>query len=131
MQQFVLHRNFTLATTKGHRISFEKGKPTAVPDICVPDAVAIGAVPADGAPVDVIQEQVKAATQDDPMVRAADVLAAIKMICERNRRADFSASGAPKEAAVTQLTGYEVSKRERDDAWQAYHNARAEERAAA
>lgn len=124
MPNYVLHRSYTLATSKGHRIRFEKGKPVSIPPACVPDALAIGAVPEDGSPPDVIEDSKAPAVQADPAARASDVLEAIKLICERNQRADFSAAGAPKEAAVAKLVGYEVSKAERDAAWQAYHDMR-------
>jgi hypothetical protein len=57
MPEFTLHRNFVLRTTKGHAINFRKGKPTYVPPMCVPDAVAIGAQAVDG-DADVLGEEV-------------------------------------------------------------------------
>jgi hypothetical protein len=47
MPQFILHRNYVLRTTNGHAIGFVANEPTNVPEICVEDAVAIGARPVD------------------------------------------------------------------------------------
>lgn len=125
MPEFVLHRDFTLATTKGHRIAFTKDVPVHVPDVVVPDVVAIGAVPANGKPVDVVKEEVRPVTQDDPGRRASDVQSAIEMLVESNNRSDFAASGAPTIAAIAKITGYEISRKERDEAWQKYHDLKA------
>jgi hypothetical protein len=126
MPQYTLHRDYVLATTKGIRIAFEKDKPVYVPPHAVPDVVAIGALAVDGAPVDLTGEpEPKPQPEADATKRQADILEAIKMICERNQRLDFAASGAPKEAAIAKLTGYEVSRKERDLAWQAYHDLKA------
>ena len=45
----VLNRNYVLTTTKGHSVAFEKGKPTHVPPAIYQEALAIGAIPPDGA----------------------------------------------------------------------------------
>lgn len=120
-----LHRSYILATTKGARIAFEKDKPVYVPPHVVPDAIAIGAQAVDGEPVDVIEEKVLPIPEADAGKRQEAILSAIELICERNSRTDFSAAGAPKEAAIAKLTGYEVSRKERDQAWQTYHDAKA------
>ena len=126
MPKYTLHRTFTVATTKGHRIAFVKDVPINVPPQCVPDVLAIGAVAADGSNSDVIEEQVKPATQADPGKRESDILAAIQIICDRNERTDFMASGTPKEAAISRIVGYEVSKLERELSWRKYHELKAE-----
>lgn len=125
MPELVLHRDYTLATNKGHRVLFVKGVPVNVPTVVVPDAIAIGAVPVDGKPIEVIKEQARPMTQDDPSRRAADIQGAIELLVENNERNTFAASGAPTTAALSKLVGYEISRKERDEAWQKYHDLKA------
>ena len=46
--KLVLNRNYVLATTMGHSISFVKGEATHVPPLAFAEAIAIGAQPVDG-----------------------------------------------------------------------------------
>jgi hypothetical protein len=119
MPEFTLHRNFVLRTTKGHAINFRKGKPTYVPPMCVPDAVAIGAQALDG-DADVLGEEVAEPIPLTQPERDAKIREAIETMVGRNERNDFTGSGLPDIRKMNALTGFEVSKRERDRVWQAY-----------
>lgn len=126
MPQFTLHRNFVLRTTKGHTIKFVKGEPAWVPPFCVPDVVAIGAVPVEG-PVDILgDEQIEAPAPLTPDQREAKIRAAFETLLARNDRGDFTASGLPHSKKVSEIAGFEVPNRERDASWQAYMLAKAE-----
>lgn len=118
MPMMKLHRRFRLATTKGHCVQFEPDTPVYVPPAIVPDAVAIGALPIDG-PVDVVPEDApkpntgpaEAAERERALINAF-----AKLVTANERRA-FTAGGVPTAAAVEDLTGFEVSRREINDAW--------------
>lgn len=125
MPYFKLHRTHALRTTKGHTIQFVKGESVWVPPICVPDAVAIGAI--SDVDVDVIDDEPKPVVQMTPDERKAKIIAAFETLIERNARGDFSASGAPNTRKLEELCGFEVPNRERDAVWMAYTNEQAEE----
>lgn len=126
MPLFTLHRNFILRTTKGHTISFTKGEPVWVPPMCVPDAVAIGAVAVDG-DVDVLGEEAAPAAQLSGEEREKKLFAAFDTMLNRTERTDFTASGLPHVKKLTDMVGFEVTNRERDAAWQAYTQSKAEQ----
>lgn len=127
MPQFTLHRNYVLRTTKGHQIRFIKGKPTNVPPVCVPDAIAIGAQAVEGEKVkDVLGEEKKAAPSLTPEQRKAKVFEAFGIMKTRGERNDFTASGIPNAKRLPALTGFELTPQERDSYWQEYREAEQE-----
>ena len=123
----VLNRNYTLATTKGHVIAFEKGKPVNVPRAAYNDAIAIGAQPADGGDPDVLKDEKQDTTPQDPAERNPLILAAIVKLIDRNDREDFTAAGSPSVDAVTKEVGFKVSAKEIAGQWQEYHEKKAAE----
>lgn len=129
----VLGRKHVLATTKGHMIRFEKGLPVFVPEICVPDAVAIGASPAEGetAPDLIPNDAVVNVGPVDPTERAKELQAAIEKLVRANSRKDFTAAGLPSVEAMARVLGYDVPASERNTAWQAYNDLKAQAEAEA
>lgn len=125
MPYFTLHRNYILRTTKGHSIAFTKGAKAWVPPICVPDAVAIGAVPEDES-IDVLPAELAPKPELPADERKTRILAAIETLVARNERGDFTAAGMPHCKKLESLCGFEVYNRERDDVWMAYTKAKAE-----
>jgi hypothetical protein len=126
--KMVLGRSFTLATTKGHVIRFEKGVPVFVPPICIPDAIAIGAQPEDGSDPSELVKEPEAKTFDgpsDPVKREEALVDACKKIESMNARNDFTAAGVPSTDAMTRVTGFAVGAAERNKAWQAYSDLKA------
>lgn len=118
MPMMKLHRRFRLATTKGHAVQFEPDTPVYVPPPVVADAVAIGAVSVD--------ETVDITPKDPPKrntgpAEAADreraLINAFAKLVDANERRAFTAGGVPTTAAVEDLTGFEVSRKEINDAW--------------
>lgn len=118
MPMMKLHRRYRLATTKGHCVQFEPDTPVYVAPAIVSDAVAIGAVPVDEA-VDVIPKETPqrntgpAAAAD----RERELINAFTKLVAANERRAFTAGGVPTTAAVEDLVGYEVSRREVNEAW--------------
>lgn len=118
--KLVLNRNYTLTSTLGHSIEFVKGVPTHVPPAMYRAALEIGAMPADGESVDVLEDS-KPAAPIDPAERAELIMMAIKDIVARNEREDFTAAGAPSVQAVTKAVGFKVASSEIAAQWQLHH----------
>ena len=127
MPQFTLHRNFVLGTTKGHTIRFKKDTPTHVPDICVPDAVAIGAIGVEG-DTNVLPDEEKVAPILSPKERKVKIFEAFTTMKKRADRNDFTASGTPNAKKVATLTGFDLASKERDTYWQEYRTQEQEDK---
>lgn len=119
MPNFTLHRNHTLRSTKGHTITFVKGEPVWVPPVCVPEAVAIGAVPQETIP-DVLGAEAAPVVQMTLEDRDAAITKAFEFLLSRNERGDFNASGLPSIKKVSDIVGFDVTNSMRDQAWMAY-----------
>lgn len=122
MPFFTLHRNFALRTTKGFTVNFVKGQPTWVPPMCVPDAVAIGAVSDET--VDVLGEEEKPVVHLSPEERTQKLYEAFETLLARNQRGDFTASGLPHNRKIEELVNFDITNKERDTAWLAFTQAR-------
>lgn len=120
--KFVLMRNKTVATTKGHVIEFVKGEPTYVPPDAYDDVIAVGAIPEDELPE---PSQTKTDEPTDPGERQAAIFAAFEAIVLKNDREDFAASGAPAGKAVNARLGWGLPSQERLRAWNAYLESKA------
>jgi hypothetical protein len=119
MPLFVLHRNHILRPTNRPTLRFEKTRATHVPNICVADAVAIGAIAVDG-DVDVLGAEEAAPTPLTPDDRKAQIFAVFATMSGREERLDFTASGVPDAKRVAALTGFDVTARDRDKYWTEY-----------
>ena len=126
MPEFILNRNYTLRTTKGHIINFIKGAPTYVPPIVVPDVVALGAEAVD-AHEDVLGEEPIVKPELTPDAREAILIAAYPSMVAANKRNDFTGQGIPNIKSLSAIAGFTVDKRELDATWQKYLEAKAEE----
>ena len=126
----VLNRNYVLTTTKGHSVAFEKGKPTHVPPAIYQEALAIGAIPPDGADP-LVEEVIKTDNAPaDPTERAPLILAVIEKLVAENARDNFTAAGSPTVDAVSKLVGFKVQSKEIALVWQSYHDKVAADKAA-
>lgn len=119
MPDFVLHRDYTLCSMKGHAIDFMKGQPTWVPPECVKEAVAIGATPVDG-PVEVLTPETVEAVAPEGDERQQLVFAAFEDMELTNEREDWTASGMPTTSALERVLGFEVDSKERNALWLEY-----------
>jgi len=126
MPWFSLHRTHTLSTTTGHVINFVKGEVTWVPDVAVPFAVAIGAVPTVplDADLDPLPADPKPLVSLSPAEREEKYFEAFATIVNRGRRDDFLASGLPHIKKIEELTGMQVAASERDEMWQKYQDSK-------
>jgi hypothetical protein len=125
MPNYILNRNHTLSTTKGHIIQFKKGVATWVPPICEPDAAAIGAYPEDGSDVAVPEELDITKAPTDPTVREKLLLDLFGKLVATNQRHDFTAAGAPHVKAVERELKFKIDNKERDMVWQKYRDLEA------
>jgi len=125
MAFFTLHRAFTLRTTKGHSIRFEKGKRTWVPPLCHEDVVSIGAVPDDAEEGDVLPPDKAPIVDLTPEQRELALFDAFEKLLARNDRGDFTASNQPHCKKLGAIVDFEVSIPERDEAWRKFRVQRA------
>lgn len=126
MPEFVLNRNYSMCSLSGHVIDFKKGQPTYVPPSCAREAASIGAECVDGK-VDALDPEALAAVPMSPDDRHESIIAAFKMLEERNGRNDFTGNGSPAVPALEKILGFDVDKKEVTSLWAAY---RAEQGAA-
>lgn len=126
MPSFVLHRDYVLRSLTGHAIGFEKGQPTWVPPECVKEAVAIGAVAAEGDQPDVIDPETVAAEAPMGEERKELIFAAFEELEKKNEREDWTASGMPTSKALEKNLGFDVESKERNALWIEYRSAKAE-----
>jgi len=126
MPQLVLSRNFTLATKRGHMITFKKGQPTWVPPSCVHDAAAIGAEDINGK-VDPLGAEAGVVIPLSAAERNGQINAALSKLVARNEREDFTGSGAPNRAVLNNMLGFRVDKKELETLWGAHRIAKGSE----
>ena len=117
-------RNVTLRTTSGFCVRFEKNVPTPVPENCVEDAMAIGAVPVE--PKDIEPEETLYTPEPTGIQREEAFIAAIEMLVEENSRNKFTAGGKPTRGAIRDALGFDVDNREINAMWTKYKEMRNE-----
>lgn len=126
----VLQRDYNLGSKTGLSIAFRAGVPVHVPPRVVPEAVAIGAVMADGTDPGVLQGERKVVqAPSDPAERAKQIKAAFEIVIEKNDREDFSAAGTPTAVAVSREVGFRVPDKEVKQVWAMVREEKAAESA--
>ena len=118
MREMYMGRDYTLRTTKGHTLRFEKMKPRPVPKAVEDEAMRFGAIPKDAG--DLVDEQSredeanKKQGSDEP--RELQLRNAIEQMIADNAREEWNASGRPKTDALAKRTGLDnISAQERDE----------------
>ena len=125
MPLYVLNRNYALMSLSGRGVNFQKGVPVWVTPEAEKEALAIGAQPADG-PKDILDPEVPVKPELSAEERTAAIYAAFKELETRQLREDFTAQGVPNTKAVEKLTTFDITSKERDDAWSEYKKLAAE-----
>ena len=120
---FVLHRDRTICTLRGHSIEFKKGEPTYVPPDCYDEVIAIGAVPEE----ELAEPEAPVGGEPtDPVARRSALFDAFDAIVLRNNPNDFTAGGVPGAKAVSAILGWAPDNKERTDAWNKYREEKGE-----
>lgn len=112
MPEMKLHKNYVLTSKFGHSIRFKAGEVVNVPPIVVREAVAVGAVQADGSDANVLDDEEVKRPPSDPQERAELIDTAVHIIEKRNVRDDFTAAGHPTVEAVKNEVGFKVQAKE-------------------
>lgn len=121
--KFILHRNRTICTLRGHSVEFKKGEPTYVPPDCYAEVIAIGAVPEE----ELVEAEKPADSEPtDPVARRTALFDAFGAIVLRNSPGDFTAGGVPGAKAVAAILGWTPDNKERTDAWNKFREEKGE-----
>lgn len=126
--EVVMQQNRRLATSKGHVIRFEKGKPRTIPRETLEEAMRYGAVPTSEA--NLPQEEEESNEPQEPSTleeRRELIKEGIRVLEERQGREDFNASGSPNVRKLEEETGLSnIQAAERDAAYDEMKQARQE-----
>jgi len=121
MALFVLQRNYTHGSLRGHMITFRKGEPTYVPPECHREVIQIGAIPVDASgEVDLLEPETPVPVEPTAEERTEQLIAAFELLEERNRRKDFTGQGIPSITALAAIVDFDVTRREVEDLWRQY-----------
>lgn len=118
--RFVSNRDITVGGTQGYAIEFKKGVPQEVPKRMWEECMNKGILPEDDLP-----EEAAApigTVPDDEAVVEARILDAFKTIVARQQRGDFTGSGYPSVAAVSQLVGFPADRKMVAPIWEKHRN---------
>ena len=129
MPWFTLHKTVLMSTTTGHGVNFIKGEAVWVPQVCVPNALALGAQPVDPQVVETVEVPNAAAPTPTPLTPEQKQKAffdAFEKLLLRSARGDFTASGLPHIKQLEPMIGFPVSPPERDDYWTKYNESKQE-----
>lgn len=112
--ELTMHRNFTVRSTKGHTVRFEKGKPRTVPQAIVEECMLFGAVPAEPLPEVPDEEDTTPKTSAE---RDERIKAELRSMLARNDRDDFTSGGKPNTKKLEGRLGFRMTVQERDKLW--------------
>ncbi len=117
----VMNRDITIKGLSGHAIHYKKGEPTYTPPELVSDAMAAGAVPAEGEVVTPAEDQ-PAESRPVPVgaEREKVIIGVFEEMIKDNNRTDFTAGGVPKDKVVNERLWFKVDRTEIKDLWYKY-----------
>lgn len=118
--EYIAPRKMLVTSKSGRSVEFEKGVPTFAPPQMHAELIAAGVVPAEEMPEPPASDEPQAPVVPDE--RKAAVFAAFEKILLRNKRNDFSATGAPHLAVMSKTLGWEFGDaKERDALWNEFN----------
>lgn len=121
--EYIAPRKMTVVSKSGRSVEFEKGVPTFCPPQMHAELIASGVVPAEEMPEPPESDEPQAPAL--PNDREEAVFAAFEKILLRNKRNDFSATGAPHLAVLTKVLGWDFpDAKERDALWIKFQQAK-------
>lgn len=119
--RFVSNRNITVGGTQGYAIEFKAGVPQEVPKRMWDDCMQRGILPEDDLPDDAV---VPAGTiPDDAAVVESRILDAFKTVSARQQRGDFTGTGHPSVAVISQLAGFPVDRKMMTPIWEKHRGS--------
>jgi hypothetical protein len=127
MPMMISLRSFRLASLTGHIYQVKANVPRMIADACVPEAMALGMVPVDGADAPFHDDTSRARVEFEGDMRKSLVYMAIKAIAEANDVKEF-AGGTPKAEAVGNRLGITIGAKEVRAMYQLYTTAKSEGR---
>jgi hypothetical protein len=111
-------RDFVLRSKHGHAIAFTANEPVRVPFPVIDEAIALGAVFADGADQKVLADEPKEVkTPDLGFEREQKIYDAMISLANENDADKFTPGGKPKLKVLAEMVGYEVDQKEVTDLW--------------
>jgi hypothetical protein len=116
----VLDKNFTLRTTKGQSVRFEKGTPVNVSPAIYEEAVAIGARRTDGGVQSIVDDDQPVRKTVSNEERKAAATKAFNAVIQDNERFDFTGAGTPTCEAISKRTGMRFDQVEVNKLWMGF-----------
>lgn len=111
-------RTFTLRSTTGHCIRFERQKPTQVPGHLVAECIKNGCAPTSDLDLPAEDEVTnKQVVPPSGMERSDLIGAALENIIRENERDDFTSAGQPNIKRLEKRLGFDVNKQEVIPVW--------------
>lgn len=111
------NRKFTLRTTKGHVLHFERNKPKQVPNSVQDEALRVGVIPVEPDQIGNEEEKPPELPQTQSERNAA-ILVALEEMQAANDRSEFGANNMPTVKAIIARVGFKVDSTERDKLWE-------------
>ena len=113
--KYVSHRDITVASVYGVSREFKKGVALDCPPLMHAELLAAGVLPVE----EMVEPEVVEGTTEPvaPESRLKELFAAFEKMALRSKRGDFSGSGVPNLAVVSEELGWKVEAKERDSAW--------------
>lgn len=121
--EYIAPRNMTVASVSGRSVEFKKGVAKYAPPQMHAELIAVGIVPAEEIPEPAEDGEVKAPSV--PAEREAAVYAAFEKLVLRNKRGDFTGTGAPHASVLAKELGWDIDAKERDLIWQKFQTDKA------
>lgn len=119
-------RDFILRSKHGHAIAFEANEPVRVPYPIIDEAIALGAVFADGEDQKILADEPKeVVTPDLGFEREQKIYDAMHSLMAENDPDKFTPGGKPKLSVLAEMVGYDVDQKESNDLWKKVMQSRA------
>lgn len=121
MAHFVLNRDYRYISPLGHTVQFAKDEPVYVPPELHRLVQTFGALPTEDGVESVLGEEKAPAPEITPEQRREQIIAAFRVLEDRNEREDFTGQGIPSVAAMRELIpAFKVEKKEVEGVWREY-----------
>jgi len=104
-----------VVTPVGYSFSFKPNEPQTIPPLAVQYCLSAGCHVVEG---ELTQEERKIVEVVRGPERDRQIGDAMKKLVARNGREDFTGSGKPNAVVLSEMLGYQVYAKERDELWE-------------